>query len=230
MSIYATGPYSMKTNHDIPSIPVVVIRKTEHQTRLLNKFTYVNSSPLPQPVANTIPKPQLDTLLPSPFNIPPIKRIAQILHAPSNPHLILRLQSLNLFLRLSLLNRLLHLHYLHQRRRVQLVLLRAILRCNVNPVPFTEKILRALERVRECTVCFVDSGGEGFRVLLRHAGRVFVWVGDGLELEEFATQVAYRDFEGGCRGWTGWKGLWEDCVVVCDIRGSRYGRFACFHG
>lgn len=186
----------MKINHDIPSIPVVVIQKTEHQTRLLTKFTYVNPSSLPQPVANTIPKPQLNTLLPSPFNIPPIKCLGQILHTTSNPHLILHLQSLNLFLRLSLLNRLLHLNHLHQRRRVQLVLLRAIFRRNVNPVPFTEKILRALERIRECAECFVDSGGEGFRVLLRHAGRVFVWVGDGLELEEFATQVAYRDFEG----------------------------------
>jgi hypothetical protein len=66
------------------------------------------------------------------------------------------------------------------------VLGRGIFRRDVDPVQFAEEILRALERVGECAVCFVDARGQGLGVLLCGAGWVFVWVDGALELEKFA--------------------------------------------
>lgn len=93
-----SGLYTMPTESNLIHVIPVMIQADPPQSHTISHLRPMHQPnlcfpgfPFPQPFANTIPKPQLDTFRPGPLNIPPIKRLSQCLHTPSNPHLVRRL-------------------------------------------------------------------------------------------------------------------------------------------
>lgn len=142
--------------------------------------------PLLQPLRNTNPKLQPNTLPRRRLNIALVERLPQRLHTPSQPRIILLLHLGDLRLRLGtlahLLNRLLNIHHLHQQLRIKRVRPRPVLRRDIDPMELPQDVLRAEKRVRERAVGFVDRCGERLGGLLCRARGVLVRVDCVLEL------------------------------------------------
>lgn len=77
----------------------------------------------------------------------------------------------------------------------------------------------------------VQSGRERLGALFRWPLGVFVRVGDVLELEEFATEVAGGNIKWGAWRWTPRDGFGKERVVVCHVwRGVCYCCFVAVVG